>query len=142
MHIVNTKKSTIRIQKPIAGPIHVTDCHDTDIQIKFCHQLRIHDCTNVSFTLHVSSGPIIEGCKGMKFIQSEYNSSIGEDNLCVKDNLYWDVKDFHWLKNIKSPNFVTVSEEERKKEMLCNRVVNDESSLNDDHDDISSEDEL
>jgi hypothetical protein len=42
--------------------MHVTQCHGSFIFISSCHQLRIHDCSNVTFILHVTSGPIIENC--------------------------------------------------------------------------------
>lgn len=152
LHIINTKNSTINIQTPIAGPVHVTGCHETNVVIQFCHQLRIHDCINVSFELHVSSGPIIEGCKGMKFYQRDYVSN-GEDKLGQEDNLYWDVKDFHWLKNlVKSPNFTTISSEEitpesqsiQKIRQTCNveNVSENANDDNDDDDESSDEDEL
>ncbi len=151
LHIINTKNSTIKIQTSIAGPVHVTGCHETNVAIQFCHQLRIHDCTNVSFELHVSSGPIIEGCKGMKFYQRDYFPN-GEDSLGQEDNLYWDVKDFHWLKNlVKSPNFITISSEEitaesqsiQKIHQTCNAENVLENAKNDNDDNESSdEDEL
>jgi len=116
LHIINIKDCTIRMKTPIPGPVHVTNCHDTSIHLAFCRQLRIHDCTNVRFYIHATSGPIIEGCKDMKFYQCDYVSN-GIDNFEKEQNLYWDVKDFHWLKNlVKSPNFDVHNEMVRKKE--------------------------
>lgn len=101
IHIIGAKDCNIRIINPIHGPVHVTNCHQTSIYIAFSRQLRIHDCTNVGFYIHVGSGPIIEGCRGMKFYQRD--NCTGEHK---GKNLYWDVKDFNWLKNnVKSPNF-------------------------------------
>ncbi len=63
----------------------------------------------------------------MKFYQKDYtprdgavsdtggglNFGVGSAGV----NLYWDVKDFHWLKNnVKSPNFDTFTNEQFEKE--------------------------
>ena len=111
----------------------------------------------------------------MKFYQCDYVSSLsGKDDNKTNDefekeeNLYWDVKDFHWLKNlVKSPNFTVISEEEQRKERAescslstqhemqvqkVNPVKNDaaeapstsiiNNSGDDDDDDSSDDDEL
>ncbi len=117
LHIINVKDTTIEIKTPVSGPVHVTNCSNSKVMISFCRQLRIHDCHGVDFSIHVASGPIIEGCKEMKFYQKDYVSH-GRDNHENEQNLYWDVKDFHWLKNlVKSPNFTVHSEEERVKQL-------------------------
>jgi len=105
IHIIDTKNTTLRITTPTNGPVHVTNCHNTQIHIAFARQLRIHNCTNVSFECHVASGPIIEECKKMKFYQQDYLCEEG-GNRIDDQNLFWDVKDFQWLKTlVKSPNF-------------------------------------
>lgn len=53
----------------------------------------------------------------MKFYQHDYKFG-GENNYVNEQNLYWDVKDFHWLKLMKSPNFTVFSEEERIQHFL------------------------
>ena len=149
LHIINVKDTMIEIRTPISGPVHVTNCSSSQMRISFCRQLRIHDCNGVEFSIHVASGPIIEGCKKMKFYQQDYVSN-GRDNYENEQNLYWDVKDFHWLKNlIKSPNFTVFSEEEYKRHNhrndQRNAVASVESELHksmDDQEDQSSDDEL
>ena len=90
------------------GPIHVTNCHKTKIYIPFSRQLRIHDCSDTSFFIHVASGPIIEGCKGMEFHEKTCGGKYSQEK-----NFYSEVKDFNWLKNlVKSPNFDVFSEKE------------------------------
>ena len=85
----------------------------------------------------------------MKFYQCDYVSN-GKDDFEKRLNLYWDVKDFHWLKNlVKSPNFVTISEEERMEqvtqqgisEMTRGKGVSQETSSVD-NDESSDDDEL
>ena len=100
------------------GPVHVTNCHSSTIHCS-CYQLRIHDSKNVTFHVWVRSGPIIEDCTGIKFVGDYY--SLDEDEKktmnendetaqgLVGRNMYWDVKDFNWLRALrKSPNFVVV----------------------------------
>ncbi len=163
VHLIDIKNTIIKIQSPVHGPVHVTNCIDTKIQIPFSRQLRIHDCTNVSFVIHVASGPIIEGCKGMKFYQKDYSSidSVSADGSAFDagNNFYAEVKDFHWLKNnVKSPNFDVYTEDtSRMVEELSiffrTALVTDEKSEvqptvaeeveeHDDSDGESSEDEL
>ncbi len=164
VHLIDTKNTTIKIQSPVHGPVHVTNCIDTKILIPFSRQLRIHDCTDVSFIIHVASGPIIEGCKGMKFYQKDYSSSdrvsADESSFDAGKNFYAEVKDFHWLKNnVKSPNFDVYTEDtsrmvEELSTFFRTAVVTDEESEvhptiqsdaavgHDDSDGESSEDEL
>jgi hypothetical protein len=86
----------------------------------------------------------------MKFYQRDYFSN-GEDSLGQEDNLYWDVKDFHWLKNlVKSPNFTTISSEDisakfqsiQNKNNICNIENGLENADDDNNDESSDEDEL
>jgi len=138
MHIIDTTNTTLRITRPIHGPVHLTNCHDTHIQIAFARQLRIHNCTNVSFECHVASGPIIEECTKMKFYQQNYLCEEGSDNI-DNQNLYWDVKDFQWLKTlVKSPNFEVFSHGFNEREDLL--TVEQDDGMP--QDESSDEDEL
>jgi Tubulin binding cofactor C. len=109
----------------------VTNCQDTTILIPYSRQIRIHDCTNLSFIVHVASGPIIEGCKGIKFYQKDYRpttdlsgGAINNDVHPAGMNLYWDVKDFHWLKNhVKSPNFDVFTEDALRQEKSLHDLI-------------------
>lgn len=139
MHIIDTKNTTLRIARPIQGPVHVTNCHDTQIQIAFARQLRIHNCTNVSFECHVASGPIIEECTKMKFYQQDYLYEEGSENI-DNQNLYWDVKDFQWLKTlVKSPNFEIFSHGFNKRQDIL--TVEQEGAVMQ-QDESSDDDEL
>lgn len=81
----------------------------------------------MQFTVWTRSGPIIEGCTDMVFMGNYYlESEVLADNsdnvsgnggtldvtnsaIVVGRNMYWDVKDFNWLRALrKSPNFVVV----------------------------------
>mmetsp|Transcript_9697 Transcript_9697/g.18206 ORF Transcript_9697/g.18206 Transcript_9697/m.18206 type:complete len:462 (-) Transcript_9697:801-2186(-) len=136
IHIVDAMQSIIRIISPIHGPVHVTNCHDATILIPYSRQIRIHDCTNISFITHVASGPIIEGCKDMKFYQKDYRPMTNISHASDFNpgmNLYWDVKDFHWLKNhVKSPNFDVFTEETLRQIKYLNDMFASFSSIFDD----------
>ena len=161
------------IQETVTGPIHVTNCHNTTI-ISASRQLRIHECDNVSFHINVFSGPIIEDCKKMSFygdyseqrIIANYNitkkkGQRGNDNKQEKKrqtphtNMYWDVKDFNWLKpTIPSPNFIVIRKDESKdtqnEPFVEEHATHNESIIdfvesqknNDTNSDEESEDEL
>jgi len=116
-HIYNCK---VYISQPTLGPVHVTDCISSSIHCS-CYQLRIHESKDVRFKCWVRSGPIIEDCTGMVFEGDYYSDEEG-------NNLYWDVKDFNWLRTLrKSPNFVVVKSD-IKKDIKDEAVVSKQKS--------------
>lgn len=77
--------------------------------------MRIHHTKLSSFYTHVSSGPIIEDCDGLRF--GIYNIKYKElDNDWLNSKLnreknYWnDVKDFKWIKLQHSPHWEEISQ--------------------------------
>jgi hypothetical protein len=64
----------------------------------------VHESKSIKFGAWVRSGPIIEHCTEMTFAGDFYT----DDNQPGK-NMYWDVKDFNWLRSLrKSPNFTVI----------------------------------
>jgi len=62
----------------------------------------------------------------MKFYQKDHSNAVQteRDHFNPGTNLYWDVKDFHWLKNnVKSPNFDVYSETELEKDFEVSAIV-------------------
>jgi len=118
-HIYNCK---VYISQPTLGPVHVTDCISSSVHCS-CYQLRIHESKDVRFKCWVRSGPIIEDCSGMVFEGDYYLDNDGTDGSCgVGSNLYWDVKDFNWLRTLrKSPNFVVVSDTKESAEAVVSK---------------------
>ncbi|CAM9531762.1 unnamed protein product, partial [Laminaria digitata] len=53
----------------VRGPIYVEGCKDC-VVVAAGRQLRIHDSQGVDFYVSVASGPIIEGCSGLRFAPS------------------------------------------------------------------------
>ena len=167
VHIINVHNgSKILIQDTVTGPIHVTNCHDTII-VSASRQLRIHECDNVTFHIDVFSGPIIEDCKKMTFHGDYVEQTMIANNKTKKgqrhnkeekqqshhENMFWDVKDFNWLKpKIPSPNFTVIRDEIMKDEQIevfveesTNKQSNvyvDSKKKNDSDSDEESEDEL
>ena len=148
----------------------MTNCHGTTISAA-CRQLRIHDCTAVTFRVWVKSGPIIEHCSEMVFrcdpidvrgVGGGGDGTGAGDNggVCHWDeaaNMYHDVKDFCWLRTgVPSPNFTVVqcsdsgpggTEEEGADEDCADHgqgqevTANDDANTKDDDGDASSSDE-
>ncbi|KAL7489341.1 hypothetical protein ACHAW6_014927 [Cyclotella cf. meneghiniana] len=109
LHIQNIHHC--KIYSVVSGPVHVTNCHDSDIRCG-AYQLRVHDSKSVKFGVWVRSGPIIEGCTDMVFAGDFYQRGSEEPDRQLGRNMYWDVKDFNWLRSLrKSPNFVVVDDE-------------------------------
>ena len=122
LHLQHIRNCKIYVSEPTLGAVHVTDCHSSIIRCS-CYQLRVHDSRNVKFDVWTRSGPIIEDCTGMEFSGNYYSGGAREggcndDGACgngmdgavvVGRNMFWDVKDFNWLRAFrKSPNFVVV----------------------------------
>eukprot|EP00956_Cyclotella_meneghiniana_P001231 scaffold1351_cov57-Cyclotella_meneghiniana.AAC.4 len=101
LHIQNI--NNCKIYSSVLGPVHVTNCKNSEIRCS-AYQLRIHDSKNVRFGVWVRSGPIIEDCSGIVFAGDFYRTE-----NCPGRNMYWDVKDFNWLRSLKkSPNFTVI----------------------------------
>mmetsp|Transcript_3746 Transcript_3746/g.8271 ORF Transcript_3746/g.8271 Transcript_3746/m.8271 type:complete len:520 (-) Transcript_3746:166-1725(-) len=122
LHLQNIRNCQIYVAEPTHGPVHVTNCHSSEVRCS-CYQLRVHDSKDVKFGVWVRSGPIIEDCTGMIFGGNYYSDSVDErggdnEGTRVPDrNMFWDVKDFNWLRALrKSPNFVVVRESTTRKE--------------------------
>lgn len=126
LHLQNIHKCRIYITEPTLGAVHVTNVQGSTLHCA-CYQLRVHDSKDVQFNVWTRSGPIIEGCTDMVFMGNYYleceidsinNNSRGNSSgslesssqaAVVGRNMYWDVKDFNWLRALrKSPNFVVI----------------------------------
>ena len=104
LHIQNIHNC--KLYSTVLGPVHVTNCQNSTIRCS-AYQLRVHDSKNVDFGVWARSGPIIEDCTAIVFAGDFYSS--GEPNGQPGRNMYWDVKDFNWLRCLrKSPNFTVV----------------------------------
>ena len=137
LHIQNIQNC--KVHSSVHGPVHVTNCHNSEVRCS-AYQLRVHDSKNVDFGVWVRSGPIIEDCTGMVFAGNFYTNTSQPGR-----NMYWDVKDFKWLRSLrKSPNF-TVIEDNAQKAVVLGVVESDvqnEAGANHAEIDDDSEDEL
>lgn len=124
LHIQNVVNC--KIHSLVLGPVHVTNCHNSEIRVS-AYQLRVHESTSVNFGVWVRSGPIIEHCTGMTFAGDFYTN----DNQPGR-NMYWDVKDFNWLRSLrKSPNFTVIEESsEMRDEVLGADAAISENGVN------------
>ncbi|KAL3594649.1 hypothetical protein FPOAC2_08965 [Fusarium poae] len=117
--IKNVTKSLI-VGGRVNGAVHITGVSDS-IVVVVARQVRIHECSNVDIYLHCGSHPIIEDCSGMRFapLPTPYRTEAEET-----DENQWDqVDDFKWLKAGHSPNWTTLSENERLGDDLWRSVV-------------------
>ncbi|KAL7458017.1 hypothetical protein ACHAWC_009524 [Mediolabrus comicus] len=109
LHIKNIQSCQIYVTEPTCGPVHVTNCYSSVVRCS-CYQLRIHDSSDVKFSVWVRSGPIIENCTKIVFDGSYYCLEMDESSGGEGENMYWDVKDFNWLRTLrKSPNYTVVT---------------------------------
>lgn len=93
LHMVAVNGSCVRVAQAVEGPIHVTQCHTSELHIS-CQQLRLHDSTDLTVRLPVApAGIILEDCRHIVF-------------ECEDNEKLLDIKDFGWLRSgIPSPNF-------------------------------------
>ncbi|CAJ0551869.1 Ff.00g058480.m01.CDS01 [Fusarium sp. VM40] len=117
--IKNVTKSLI-VAGRVNGPVHITGVSDSTIVV-VARQVRIHECSNVDIYLHCGSHPIIEDCSGMRFapLPEVYRTEAEEP----EENQWDQVDDFKWLKAGHSPNWTTLSENERLSDELWRDVV-------------------
>lgn len=104
VHMRHVRNCAIVVSDETHGPVHVTYCHSTVVRCS-CFQLRVHESTGVEFRIWARSGPIIEDCRDITFAGDYCRAS----EVVNRRNLFWDVKDFNWLRALKkSPNFEVV----------------------------------
>ncbi|KAM5351825.1 hypothetical protein ACJ41O_004548 [Fusarium nematophilum] len=117
--IKNVSKSLI-VGGRVNGPVHITGVSDS-ILVVVARQVRIHECSNVDIYLHCATHPIIEDCSGMRFapLPATYVTETEES----AENQWDQVDDFKWLKAGHSPNWTTVSEDERLGDEIWRKVV-------------------
>ncbi|PPQ77110.1 hypothetical protein CVT25_010804 [Psilocybe cyanescens] len=84
-----------------------------------CHQFRVHSSRKIDVFLSISSSPIIEGCKALRF--SRYPSSFISAILGQKESPSFTVQDFSHIRPTPSPNFSIL--DESNKEMIENRLI-------------------
>lgn len=72
----------------ISGGSHITDCFDSSIYF-ITHQLRIHKTFNTSFSIIVSSNPIIEDSTGLIFSSLKIDYKNFEKVLKVNKNFFF-----------------------------------------------------
>ncbi|CAM1504040.1 Fc.00g016310.m01.CDS01 [Cosmosporella sp. VM-42] len=115
----NISKSLI-VAGRVSGPVHITGVSDS-ILVIIARQARIHECSNVDIYLHCGSHPIIEDCSGMRFapLPAAYVTETEKST----ENQWDQVDDFKWLKVGQSPNWSTLSEEERLGDEIWEKVV-------------------
>lgn len=82
----------------VQGSVHVTGCTGCTF-VTTAGQLRIHDTKNCVFRVFMKSGPIIEGCSGLRF---EERTTAG---VVWERNAWREVQDFSWLREGESPNW-------------------------------------
>jgi hypothetical protein len=100
----------------VAGGSHITDCKNSSIYL-ITHQLRIHLTFNSYFFIIVSSNPIIEDCRELKFSPlfinySKFDENLETSKIEISKNKWNNVLDFKWHKKEKSPNFELIEQPE------------------------------
>ena len=117
IHVDKLVGCTVRCG-PVSGSIFIDQCVDC-VFVLACQQLRIHNTTQTSFYIHVTSKAIIEDCSNVLFapytweyddLQKHYLAS----GLNTAINNWSDIDDFNWLaSDKKSPNWDIIAENDR-----------------------------
>lgn len=135
--VIKNVSHSLIIAGRVTGPAHITGVKDSVLVVN-ARQVRIHECENVTVWLWCGSHPIIEGCKGMRFaeipdpyvsvcppfsspsphprhVKSEADArwqlTVGQDST---NNQWNQVDDFNWLKAEASPNWKTISDQDKE----------------------------
>jgi len=96
----------------VEGATFFDKCVDCEFQI-VAHQIRIHNAKGIKFSLFATSKPIIEFSTDLVFGKYDYTYDKFDEDWKAsgfegRENLYYDVQDFNWLKHEKSPNFKVI----------------------------------
>jgi Tubulin binding cofactor C len=108
-------RDCVVLAPPVAGSVYVENCAGCRFYLG-SQQLRIHDTQDTDFMLFVKSGPIIEGCRAVRFgpytlrfpDRDQRYTALGFDSADIEgggSNLCREVNDFKWLKAQHSPNW-------------------------------------
>ncbi|KAK0721507.1 tubulin binding cofactor C-domain-containing protein [Apiosordaria backusii] len=114
--------NSVMIAGHVDGPVHITGLKRCKVAV-VARQVRIHDCEEVDFYLWVTSEPIVEGCKQVRFAPLPEGLGAGEEK---GENKWGEVKDFLWLKQgEQSPNWSVLPEGERIKDEAWRGLLED-----------------
>ena len=112
------RHSVIIIGDSLDGPMHITGVENSVLVLK-CRQLRMHEARDTNVYLWCASSPIVEDCTEVRF--GPFTPD-GDDNTETETetdgeggggvNLWYDVKDFKWLREEASPNWRLLIEDE------------------------------
>ncbi|KAK0673690.1 tubulin binding cofactor C-domain-containing protein [Cercophora samala] len=120
-------ENSVVVAGHVDGPVHVTGLKKCKVAVT-ARQVRIHDCEEVDFYLEVRSGPIVEGCKKVRFAPLPPGGGLGtgeQGEQGGEENKWGEVKDFLWLKEGQSPNWSVLKEEDRVEEGVWRGVMGD-----------------
>jgi hypothetical protein len=114
LHILRLQDCKVYVGA-VAGATHITECNDCSVSVA-AHQLRIHTSHNCQFYVFTATGPIVEsvsqaGFAPYNFAYAGVSSQLEDAGLT--ENRWFDVQDFKWLKQEKSPNWYEVAEADR-----------------------------
>ncbi|KAJ3673747.1 hypothetical protein LUZ60_005739 [Juncus effusus] len=101
---------------PVTGSVLIEDVSDSLFMLA-SHQIRIHHAKSTDFYLRVRSRPIIEDSNGVRFAPYKLNyegidEELRESGLGEETGNWANVDDFKWLRNVQSPNWGLISEDE------------------------------
>lgn len=77
------------------------------------HQIRIHNAIGTRFSIFVTSNMIVEDSREVTIsplakdkLTSDFGATFTESKYAVADNQWRSVKDFNWIRDEPSPNFI------------------------------------
>ncbi|KAG8929472.1 hypothetical protein FRC02_005531 [Tulasnella sp. 418] len=108
---IRSLRHTVVIAGMVNGSVRIEDCQGC-VFVTGSHQFRVEHCQTCDVYCYVSSIPVIEDSKGMRFAPypEEIPSNLSDP---IKPSQHHLVKDFSWIRTTPSPNWVTLPEEER-----------------------------
>jgi len=109
IHFTNIRNCRV-VAAPVSSSIFIENCRQSKLALS-SQQLRVHNCIDSDFYIHVTSKAVIEDCTNLRFGQNPFLNEF-DDRLWTQSALdrtinNWDqVGDFNWLaKDKPSPNW-------------------------------------
>lgn len=94
---------------PVLGAVHLTGLSHCSVTV-CCHQLRLHECTDLKLFTRVGNRAIMEDCKGVtvgpySMVYPGLDGDLERAKMGEENGLWRKPQDFSWLRQTPSPNW-------------------------------------
>lgn len=98
---------------PVLGAGHLTGLSQCSVNV-CCHQLRLHECSDLKLLVRVGNRAIMEDCKGVSIgpysmVYPQLEEDLERAHMKDENGLWKEPRDFSWLRQTPSPNWELIA---------------------------------